>query len=60
MEAKEDGDPAHLSVQGGVQQHVVGLQVQMEYGGREVVQEVYAQGDVVNQSEGQRPRRGSF
>lgn len=49
----------HLSIEIEVQQHIAGLQVQVEQGRREAVEEGDTQTNLVSQSEGQRPRWSS-
>lgn len=48
----------HFSVEGRVQQHVAGLQVQVEERRGQSVEEVDPQRHVVHQSDDQRPRQG--
>jgi len=51
------GPRAHLGVEVVVQQHVAGLQVQVEQGGGQAVEEVHTQSHLVDQPEDQRPVR---
>lgn len=49
----------HLGIEIGVQQHIAGLQVQVEEGRGETVEEIYTQSYLVSQSEDQWPRQSS-
>lgn len=50
----------YLGIEIGVQQHIAGLQVQVEQGGGQIVEEVYTQSHLMSQSKDQWPGRWSM